>query len=118
MLKFTFARQFFLFAKMTKSCVECDSVVMSNYDYRSASEIPYYESYAGLDHYDYVCCSTTKSKQILAEIVITVSVLVFLGIILILSRKQLSKVSLNYDAIFFLVITEICLSQEKYFESL
>ena len=83
---------------MAKSCVECDSVVMSNYDYRSSSEIPYYESYAGLDHYNYVCCPKTESKTesntFPVQIVITVLALVLFGIILLVSRKYLTKVSL------------------------
>ena len=79
---------------MVKSCVECESVVMSNYDYRSASEIPYYESYAGLDHYNYVCCPTKMVKTFPIEILIAVSALVFLSLILLAFRKHLSKVSL------------------------
>jgi hypothetical protein len=82
---------------MSKPCVQCDSVVHDYYEYKSASNINYYEMYAGLDHYDYECCPEPESKNIPIEVIISLSALVFLSIILILSRKYLSKVSFNIN---------------------
>jgi hypothetical protein len=107
---------------MSKPCVQCDSINLDNYDYRSASNINYYDTYAGLDHYDYECCPESEVKTVGAidipvNIIITVSALVFLSIILILARKYLSKVSFkSYVNIQFKIHFQGC--SEKKIESI
>ena len=107
-----------LFIGMSKPCVQCDSINLDNYDYRSASNINYYDTYAGLDHYDYECCPESEVKTVGAidipvNIIITVSALVFLSIILILARKYLSKVIFkSYVNIQFKIHFQGC-SEEK-----